>query len=120
MSNAKLSCCNALGGAFVRAKADPSWRLDDEDPADFAAEDDTFFLGIATAEIAANHEEIDCAACGSKDVCRTPLTNPWMFRTVTDPTGALYGYALCSACADANREQIMDRVDAAFDRAMAS
>jgi hypothetical protein len=93
---------------FVRAKADPS---DCEyDPAD----DDTFFMGLAYAEMAAHHHLIDCASCGSTDVCRLPpFSRPTQFGTITNAAGHLYGYALCEAC-HGDREATTERVDVAF------
>lgn len=99
---------------FVRGKDDPS--SPEYDP----ASDDTFFMGIARAEMAAHHDQIDCAACGSKDIVRTPMTRPDRFGTVTTKSGHLYGYALCESCNQLrkrNVDALTKRVDEAFDRA---
>lgn len=100
---------------FVRAKFGPECLVGDATQADLDAEQDKFFTGIACAEMAAHYDEIDCAACGSKDICRQPLSNPWMFATVTSTkTGHLFGYALCKSCCE-DRDKAIERVDAAFD-----
>jgi len=110
--SAKVADLAAFRRRFVRGKDDPS--SPEYDP----ASDDTFFMGIVCAEMAAHHGEIDCAACGSPDIVRTPLTAPWRFRTVTTKTGALYGYALCTACHEADAEKVSALVDAVFDKAV--
>ena len=108
---------SAFRRRFVRAKFGPECLLEGETTqADLDEDQDTFWTGIVCAEMAANHDEIDCAACGSKDICRTPLTNPWQFGTVTTASGHLYGYALCVAC-KSDQQTAVDRVDAAFDEA---
>ena len=102
---------------FVRAKFGPECLLEGEtSQADLDADQDQFFTGIVCAEMAANHDEIDCAACGSTDICRTPLRRPDLFGTVTTASGHLYGYALCEPC-KADWSNATVRVDAAFDEA---
>ena len=117
MRTSKVADLTAFKRRFVRAKFGPECLLEGEvTQADLDADQDQFFTGIVCAEMAANHDEIDCAACGSKDICRTPLTNPWQFGTITTASGQLYGYALCERC-NADRQSAIDRVDAAFDEA---
>lgn len=117
MANNKVADLGAFRRRFVRAKFGPECLLEGETTqADLDAEADDFLTGIVCAEMAANHDEIDCGACGSKDICRTPRTDPGSFGTVTTPSGRLYGYALCTSC-NADRHAATDRVDAAFDEA---
>ncbi len=119
MTTATIADLDAFKPRFVRAKFGPECLLEGEvTQADLDEQQDDFFTGIVCADMAANHNEIDCAACGSPDIVRTPLTAPERFRTVTTATGALYGYALCLACHEADREEICARVDAAFDEAL--
>ena len=92
---------------FVRAKLDPT------DPDYDPTADDTFFAGVVVAEFAAQDDGLVCAACGGPDICRTPLTRPGMFGTITTASGHAYGYALCTAC-NSDREAAIPRVDAAF------
>jgi len=116
---AKVADLRAFKRRFVRGVFGPECLLEGEiTQADLDADADTFWTGIVCAEMAANHDEIDCAACGSKDICRTPMSNPWQFGTLTTKTGRLYGYALCTACCK-DRQAAVDRVDAAFDEAIA-
>lgn len=113
----KVADLAAFKRRFVRAKYGPECLLEGEiTQADLDEDQDDFFTGIVCAEMAANHDEIDCAACGSKDIVRTPLTNPGQFGTVTTASGHLFGYALCKSC-NADRPSAIDRVDAAFDQA---
>lgn len=115
MSAADLT---AFRRAFVRARFGPECLLEGEvTQADLDEQADDFFTGIVCAEMAANHGEIDCAACGSPDICRQPLSQPQMFGTVTTPAGAMYGYALCKACV-AERATAIDKVDARFNEAI--
>lgn len=109
MTAANLS---AFRRAFVRGKGDPS--EPEYDPTD----DDTFFMGIVCAEIAAAHNAIDCAACGSPEIARSGFGNPDRFRTLTTATGALYGYALCRPCLEADPEKVTRLVDLVFDKAI--
>ena len=114
---ANVADLSAFRRSFVRAKFGPECLLEGETTqADLDADQDTFFTGIVCAEFAAHYDEIDCAACGSKDICRTPLCRPDLFGTVTTASGHLYGYALCEAC-KADWETATKRVDAAFDEA---
>ena len=93
---------------FVRGVNDPKDEFYDPEG------DDTFFCGLAHAEMAAHWDMIDCAACGSTDVCRLPpFSMPQTFGTITDSLGHLYGYVLCPAC-HADREAATKRVNAAF------
>lgn len=92
---------------FVRGIQDPKGECFEPES------EDTFWVGIANAEMAAHHDMIDCAACGSKDVCRGGFGNPDKFGTLTNADGHLYGYALCKTC-HGDRESAVDRVDAAF------
>lgn len=108
--------------SFVRAEWGPECLLEGETTqADLDEDRDTFWCGIANAEMAAHHDLIDCAACGSKDVCRAGFGHPDKFGTLTTPTGALYGYALCRNClAERAKDpaRIEALVDAVFDAAM--
>lgn len=105
---------------FVRAEFGPECLLDGETTqADLDAERDDFMTGIVVAEFAASHGELDCAACGSPDVCRAgPTAAPWTFGVVTSPrTGHAFGYALCRACVvrrKVDAEAVFTAVDAAF------
>jgi hypothetical protein len=113
----KVADLTAFKRRFVRAKFGPECLLDGvSTQAELDAAQDEFFTGIVCAEMAAHHDEIDCAACGSKEICRTPLTDPFSFGTVTTASGHLYGYALCKLC-NADRQTAIDRVDATFDEA---
>jgi hypothetical protein len=98
-----------FGRHFVRGKHDAT------DPDYLPENDDTFFAGLVCAEFAANYDEIDCAGCGSADICRTPLTAPHMFGVLTTVEGHAYGYALCKPC-KADLNAACDRIDVAFDR----
>ena len=114
MKAANVADLAAFRRRFVRGKDDPS--SPEYDP----ASDDTFFMGIACAEMAAHHDELDCAACGSPDIVRTPMKAPDRFGTVTTKTGHLYASALCEPCNELptrNVGTLTKRVDEAFDRA---
>jgi hypothetical protein len=103
------------GRRFVRAKSDPN--EPEYDPSD----DDTFFLGLSTAEMAAHYDLLQCACCGSESVRRTGCGNPFAFGTLTVASGALYGYALCPACCEirkADADAFQERIDEAFAKAV--
>jgi hypothetical protein len=80
---------------------------------------DLFIRGIVDAEFAANWGNIDCAACGSADICRTPMAAPDHFATLhtadSDGKPLIHGYALCRPCR-VDFEAARERVNANFDR----
>ncbi len=111
MNNAaKIVDLTSFKRRFIRGTHDP------KDECYEPEADDTFWAGIANAEMAAHHGMIDCAACGSKDICRAGFGNPDKFGTLTNAKGHLYGYALCQTC-HADRQTAVDRVDVAFSGA---